>query len=586
MLPTAGRPSPVWDLRRGDADADRSSPHGRGWASIIFGAALEFNYLTAPIVFLFLVVGPALLLGLIPPIVATYGHRAFTGSLRVAHPRLAILITLALIAGAIVLVRPLFRAGVNVFWQLKYSLVIPMFVALRELVSFALERWFGRIEAPEQFARRRRIGASVATFVFAGGALALTAAIEFSTGGRLIEALDPRMWSITVAGLRNAIVIVALGTSVTAIQWLWRELRLSEPVRPWAPHEETQSAPTVRVAHLSDPHCVAGRYEFRMEPGTRGPRGNGRFERALRELAELHARSPFDRIVVSGDITDAGTRGEWIEFARIMREHPELSAKMLFVPGNHDVNVVDATNPGRLDQPGSMGQALRRLRVVLELDEMQGTSVRIVDPRTSALGPTLSEYLRLGTREERLRELADSGTRRGRREMARVWQAIFPLVAPPSDQCAFGVLLLDSNGRRHLSLTNAIGVVGRSQLRAMRQVLRSSRDHGWLIVLHHHVVEYPDSSIGLKERIGVALANAPEVLDTISRHGSRVLLLHGHRHRDWIGLRGGITLCSGPSVTLGSYNIDREHGYFHIYEVARSCDGDVQLSRSRLLSVA
>ena len=147
-------------------------------------------------------------------------------------------------------------------------------------------------------------------------------------------------------------------------------------------------------------------------------------------------------------------------------------------------------------------------------------------------------------------------------------------------------MLLDSNAIRHLSLTNAIGVVGRSQLRAMRSVLQSSRDRGWLIVLHHHVVEYPIRSIGLKERIGLSLANATEVLDAISAHGAPVIVLHGHRHRDWIGMRDGVTLCSAPSVTLGSYNLDSTHGYFHVYELACSTSGATRLHGSELVEVA
>jgi hypothetical protein len=39
----------IWDLRRGDDDDDRTNPHGRSLRSLAFSAALEFNYLKAPI---------------------------------------------------------------------------------------------------------------------------------------------------------------------------------------------------------------------------------------------------------------------------------------------------------------------------------------------------------------------------------------------------------------------------------------------------------------------------------------------------------------------------------------------------------
>ena len=64
----------IWDLRRGDADDNRMSPAGGGLRSLILSAALEFNYLQAAIGFLALVIGPALLVGIMPSVVVTYGR--------------------------------------------------------------------------------------------------------------------------------------------------------------------------------------------------------------------------------------------------------------------------------------------------------------------------------------------------------------------------------------------------------------------------------------------------------------------------------------------------------------------------------
>ena len=585
MLKTVRGVSPLWDLRRGDADDDRSSPYGRGWMSMIFSAALEFNYLTAPITFLLLVAGPALLVGLVPPLLATYGHWAATSTVR-AHPAIAIPLSLVLLAIVFVVGQRLFPRTVDALWQLKYTLIFPLFIGLRELICVGLERLPGQLNTAEQFAQRRRIGAALAAMLLAGGAISVAFTVEFSSGGRLVAVFNPRLWGIARAALWNAVVVLAFWTAIIGIQWLWREISINKPIREWVNPHDSDGAARVRVAHLSDLHIVGSRYGFRMESGKRGPRGNGRVRRALHSLADMHAASPIDRVLVSGDITDAGTRAEWIEFTRILDECPELRAKCLFVPGNHDVNVVDPTNPGRLDLPGSMGQALRILRVVLALDDVQGGVMRVVDRASGALGPTLREYLRAGSRPELIRELASRGTRRGRREIGRVWDAIFPLVIPPPDEGGCGVMLLDSNARRHLSLTNAMGIVGRSQLNAMRSVLRSSRDRSWLVVLHHHIVEYPLPSIALSERIGLSLANASEVLAVISGHPSHVLILHGHRHRDWIGTNENLTLCSGPSVTLGSYNSDRRHGYFHVYEIHCANGGVMHLECSRVVAVA
>jgi hypothetical protein len=143
---------------------------------------------------------------------------------------------------------------------------------------------------------------------------------------------------------------------------------------------------------------------------------------------------------------------------------------------------------------------------------------------------------------------AQHGMGRGRREMAQVWEAIFPLVEPPRAGERYGVMLLNSNARSHVVLTNAIGVVTPPQLRALTLVLQTHPRHAWIILLHHHVVEHPGEAIGLRERIGLALVNAPDVLAALAPHAARILVLHGHRHRDWSGASGEVGLCSAPSA--------------------------------------
>jgi hypothetical protein len=75
------------------------------------------------------------------------------------------------------------------------------------------------------------------------------------------------------------------------------------------------------------------------------------------------------------------------------------------------------------------------------------------------------------------------------------------MAVTPTPSTRYGVILLNSNARSHFALTNAIGVVGPSQLKALRRLLRNSANP-WLVLLHHQVAEYPVTSIGLRERIG------------------------------------------------------------------------------------
>jgi hypothetical protein len=264
--------------------------------------------------------------------------------------------------------------------------------------------------------------------------------------------------------------------------------------------------------------------------------------------------------------------------------HPELAGRMLILPGNHDVNIVDRTNTGRADLPWSVGHALRRLRFVAALDDIQGTCVHIVNP-SGTLGPSLREYLQDGDRPALLRALAAHGTWRGRAAIATVWHDMFPLVAPPPERDGCGVILLDSNARTHFSATNAIGVIDRSELRKLRAVLNTFPESAWLILLHHHVVEYPVRSTTLKARIALSLMNAPDLLSAVAAHASRVVIFHGHRHHDWIGTKGDVVLCSAPSVALGSIGPHRHRGSFRVNELALVGGGAIRLNSSERVMV-
>ena len=566
----------IWDLRRGDADDNRTSPEGGGLRSLVLSAALEFNYLKALIGFLAMIIAPALLVGIVPSLVFTFGRLKLQAAATAGYTPIIAVITLAVLLGVTLWVgRPLLSKAIEKFWHLHYTLVFPLFVTFREILRSIAERLPGQTAAREQLEKRRRLGTVLGALLIAGAGLVVAAGVELSMGLQVVDVERVRPWAVLRAALGNAAVVLGLSVCVESLYWVWRELRFRARVLDWSP-DPAQPAATARVAHLSDPHFVGERYGYRMEAGTHGPRGNGCICAALRKLAGIHASTPLDRVLVTGDLTDAGTRAEWAEVEDILEGYPDLKARLSFVPGNHDVNIVDRNNPGHFDLPWSVGQPLRQFRVVLALDLFQGDRAHIVDRATGTLGPLLAEYLREGDRMERLRELAARGTSRGRREMDKVWDSIFPLVEPPVDG-GYGVMLLNSNARTHFSLTNAIGVVSRSQLRAVKSILNGSPHSAWIILLHHQVVEYPVPSISLTDRIGLALVNAPDVLDVIAPHASRCLILHGHRHRHWIGTCGDVVLCSAPSVTLGSQEESKFRGSFYIHELAVG-DGCIRLA--------
>jgi hypothetical protein len=151
---------------------------------------------------------------------------------------------------------------------------------------------------------------------------------------------------------------------------------------------------------------------------------------------------------------------------------------------------------------------------------------------------------------------------------------------PPGDP--YGAILLNSNARSHFGLTNAIGP---SQLKALRLIRQNTR-HPWLILLHHQVVECPSVSVSLRERIGLALINAPDLVALLAPHARRVVVLHGHRHRDWVGVCGNIVLCSAPSTSLGADGVDKYHGSFHIHQLLPEAGGGIRLIATERVRVS
>ena len=577
----------IWDLRRGDYNDNRTSPYVHGWASILGSAVLEFNYLKASLSFVALILGPALLLGLAPSVGITYGRLKLEALALVGRSlTVALLLLGLLLGGALWVGRRLLRWLVDNFWDLHYTLVFPLFVAVRESVRTVAERVPTRASTPKQIDERRRVATVVAGLLLVGGGLGLALGISLASGLQFVDVRYAPPGAIARAALVNAAVLFGLSTAVESCYWLWRERTLGGPVLDWVPGPWPAASPGPRLAHLSDLHLVGERYGYRMEAGTPGPRGNRRLARALRKLVEIHAAAPVDHILVTGDVTDAGTRAEWAEFLDLLRGYPELRARLSFVPGNHDVNIVERAHPGRLDLPWGVGLALRKLRVVLALDAIQGERAHVVDRDSGALGPTLAQYLRRDGRLERLRALAEAGKVRGRIELARTWESIFPLVEPAPPQGGCGLILLNSNSRGYFSLTSAVGVVNPPQLRALRSILRNQPQQPWALLLHHAVVEYPVTSVRLRDRIGLALVNAPELLEALRPHAGRLVVFHGHRHWDWIGTCGRVVLCSAPSVMLGSHSGAKDCGSFHVHQLALGPDGGFQLTATERVEVA
>jgi predicted MPP superfamily phosphohydrolase len=365
--------------------------------------------------------------------------------------------------------------------------------------------------------------------------------------------------------LANTVVVVSAYLAVAALAWGLADATMAPPRDLPRFSEPTPGTQTWRVAHLSDIHVVGERYGFRIESGRSGPQGDGRFRRLLRLLEDVHASAPLDAVIISGDATDAGRSGEWAEFLDALAAHPVIAGRVLMLPGNHDVNIVDRANPARLDLSIGPNSRLRKIRALSAINSVQGSRVHVVDQDERRVGKTLAEMLRPHAAE--LARFAATGRPYFSTAVADRWDDVFPMVVPPERGDGLGIILLNSNADSHFSFTNALGMISAAQANAMDTVFAPHPKACWLIGLHHHPVEYPRAAKVLSERIGTTLVNGNWFLRHLAPMAHRVILMHGHRHIDWIGECGGLVIVSAPSPVMESKNDAGTYFYIHTLEI-------------------
>ena len=97
----------------------------------------------------------------------------------------------------------------------------------------------------------------------------------------------------------------------------------------------------------------------------------------------------------------------------------------------------------------------------------------------------------------------------------------------------------------------------------------------WLIALHHHLIEYPQAAKALSERIGTALINGSWLVRRLRPLAGRAVLMHGHRHIDWIGECAGLLIVSAPSPVMDA--TEDLASYFYIQTLAMEPHGRLGL---------
>src|SRR5262249_5474648 len=146
---------------------------------------------------------------------------------------------------------------------------------------------------------------------------------------------------------------------------------------------------------------------------------------------------------------------------------------------------------------------------------------------------------------------------------AEIWRDVFPLIVPPNSDSGLGVILLNSNAESQFSFTSGLGMISAKQIRGIEIAEAQFPHANWIIALHHHLVEYPRAGHALAERVGTALINGSWVVRRLKRLSARAVVMHGHRHIDWIGRCGGLFIISAPSPVMGTPEDPSTRFYVH-----------------------
>jgi hypothetical protein len=570
---------PLLDPRLGDAENDRSATAQRSLLSIAGSLLAEISLTKLVFAWSFSILLPAVLLGLAPLALTAWIGEASSRFMEATGVGAAIVV-LAALAVAWVGWRPLFRLAETNFWSLNALAVQPGYAFWREALRHLTERSLnGRAGA--ELARMRAmscVGAGLLLFAVAA-LVAIAAWPQTRWIGTVSDLASPHL--LIVPTIANTIVVMSTYLALAALVWGFADASADQPLDLQAFGAADPSARVWRVAHLSDVHVVGERYGFRIESGRAGPRGNGRLMRAMEHLAASHKAQPLDLVLISGDMTDAGISAEWAEFLDIIEAHPDLARRMLVLPGNHDVNIVDRANPARLDLPFSPVKTLRKMRALSAMAAVQGERVRLASFDGETPGPALAAALE--PRRRAIEDFADKGGFLASGQFVRLWKELFPLILPPVEDDGLGVALLDSNADTNFSFTNALGMISAGQALRLTAAFDAQPKARWIVALHHHLAEYPMPVDKFSERVGTALINGSWFLRLLKPYAERIIVMHGHRHIDWIGACGRLKILSAPSPVMGAQN---EPKHFYIHALAAGADGSLRLLEPQRLDIA
>lgn len=271
--------------------------------------------------------------------------------------------------------------------------------------------------------------------------------------------------------------------------------------------------------HLSDLHIT--------QPGTESIEKSLVDDRRLRHRIVKLLLATDKPVVISGDITDSGQRGEWLILLKILRTVARLKSSqrpaVILAPGNHDIfPYMDEFRPYRSSLP--LTSRLVRLRKIRYLEAVLRVCPEmhvLVDGKEKALRDHLKEHA----------GIIDAVARKASLDVLPIddlWASCFPMY------CIVGLqayVCIDTNRPTSNFLTSAFGTMETAQYRRLADLLQclNSRPRLKIVMVGHHHLFTPLHSricdLNIKHLEMLGGKNVPKLAGYAADY-----YLHGHRH--------------------------------------------------------
>jgi predicted MPP superfamily phosphohydrolase len=560
------------DPRSGDFEDDTSSTEQRPMLALAGSMLAELSLIKLAITWLILVAFPALILGLAVPLLSAWLSKVSDKAVAFTGLGSAVLLTFL---GAVAWfgLRPMLRAAESNFWALHSIVVQPFYALVREGIRHVAE---ASMLARSDEAVRAKVRAYTALVAAAFCVMMAYVVVRMTWPYTRWDASLADLTHVTtwiIPAIANAIVLITFYFALFSLISGLSDATMDQPMRIVRFDDETVGEKPFRVAHISDLHAIGEPYGFRIESGRAGAQGNDWIALVFEELDSIDRADPLDLILITGDLTDAGRSAEWAAFFDVAEAYPGLLAKTLIAPGNHDINIVDRANPARLELPVSAYKRLRQMRTLSAMERIQGSRTYVFDRKTKTLGQSLSEAIK--ERRAEIDSFLHLGSFVGAYKLAPFWADCFPLIAPPITPDGLGVVILNSNANTNFSFTNALGMIAAEDVAVLTCIMKEFPQTRWIIALHHHLVEYPMRVKCFSERIGTSLINGGWFIRQLKPFAPRIVIMHGHRHIDWIGSCGDLKIVSAPSPVMEK---PESEPCFLVHTLLKGASGSVGLA--------